>query len=191
MEAQAEKPAGEHESSLNERGKADLSEYLTFIMGSEEFGVDILAVQEIRGWEPVTAVPNAPRQVCGVMNLRGTVAPVVDLRVCFGVDERVYTDKTVVIVLKIATQDKSREKVVGVVADAVADVESFSAEDVQASPELGTYSHMRYVKGLGRTDQKMVILLELSEHLLREQDELVTSDLRDRDGATMDDSDLA
>jgi len=76
-------------------------QYLTFFMGNEEFGVNILSVQEIRGWEPVTPIPNSPEQILGVMNLRGTVAPIIDLRMSFGIEDRTYTEKTVVIVLAI------------------------------------------------------------------------------------------
>ncbi|MDX1453164.1 MAG: chemotaxis protein CheW [Oleiphilaceae bacterium] len=147
-------------------------EYLTFLMGAEEFGVEILAVQEIRGWESVTPIPNAPDQVCGVMNLRGTVVPVVDLRACFGVKKRPFHDKTIVIVVQISSDTRSGFKIIGVVADAVADVECFPEEAIQAAPDMGNAGHLHYVRGLGQTAQKMVILLELDEQLLYEQSAL-------------------
>jgi purine-binding chemotaxis protein CheW len=144
-------------------------QYLTFFMHKEEFGINILSVQEIRGWEPVTPIPNAPRQVLGVMNLRGTVAPVIDLRVCFGLEDLTYDDATVVIILNIRCD--SGMKVMGVVVDAVSDVHNFAESQVQPSPELSNREQGQYIKGLGSTEEHMVILLELSEKLIFEEAE--------------------
>jgi len=152
-------------ASIAEIKSGEASEqYLTFFMGKEEFGVDILSVQEIRGWEPVTPIPNSPEHVLGVMNLRGTVAPIIDLRMSFGIEERRYTEKTVVIVLTIPTEKKS--KIIGVVVDAVSDVCSFTKSEIQPSPELTQTDQAQYVKGLGSTEDKMVILLQLTECLM-------------------------
>lgn len=139
-------------------------QYLTFFMGNEEFGVDILAVQEIRGWEPITPIPNSPRQVLGLMNLRGTVAPIIDLRMCFGVKTLSLTGSTVVIIMSVQTAAGS--KIMGVVVDAVSDVYNFSKSQIQASPELAQTEQAQYVKGLGSTDENMVILLELTDQLI-------------------------
>lgn len=139
-------------------------QYLTFFMADEEFGVNILSVQEIRGWEAVTPIPNAPEHVKGVMNLRGTVIPIVDLRMCFEIDTIEYTEETVVIILTISTEGSS--KVLGVVVDAVSDVHNFSLSDIQGAPDLASQDQAQYVKGLGRTEEKMVILLEINDHLL-------------------------
>ena len=142
-------------------------QYLTFHMAEEEFGVNILSVQEIRGWEAVTAIPNSPRHVLGVMNLRGTVVPVVDLRMCFGLENLSYDDATVVIILNITSQ-KGGNKVMGVVVDAVSDVHNFGEKDIQPAPELRDKEQGQYVKGLGSTEEHMVILLDLNEGLIYE-----------------------
>jgi len=143
-------------------------QYLTFFMGGEEFGVDILSVQEIRGWEPITSIPNSPKQVLGVMNLRGTVSPIVDLRQSFGINELTYNDETVVIIISV--ESEGSPKVIGIVVDAVSDVYNFTRSQVQPSPELSQTLQAQYVKGLGTTDDKMVILLKLSEQLIADVD---------------------
>ena len=143
-------------------------QYLTFFMGGEEFGVDILSVEEIRGWEPITSIPNSPKQVLGVMNLRGTVSPIVDLRQSFGINELTYNDETVVIIISV--ESEGSPKVIGIVVDAVSDVYNFSKSNIQPSPELTQTKQAQYVKGLGSTKDKMVILLELTEQLIAESD---------------------
>jgi len=145
----------------------DTEQYLTFFMGSEEFGVDILSVQEIRGWEPITSIPNSPKQVLGIMNLRGTVSPIIDLRYSFGIKGLSYNDETVVIIVSIATEGIS--KVIGIVVDAVSDVYNFTRSQIQPSPELSQTVQGQYVRGLGTTEDKMVILLQLSEQLMNDQ----------------------
>lgn len=148
------------------QSQVELAEqYLTFHMQDEEFGVNILSVQEIRGWEAVTAIPNSPVHVLGVMNLRGTVVPVVDLRMCFGLVDLEYSDATVVIILNI-TSSKGGNKVMGVVVDAVSDVHNFAEKDIQPAPELRDKQQGQYVKGLGSTVEHMVILLDLNEGLI-------------------------
>lgn len=158
---------------MNEQGKAEpvqnqgpvqYEQYLTFYMGSEEFGVNILSVQEIRGWDPVTPIPNAPKHVVGVMNLRGTVVPIVDLRMCFAISSLQYTEQTVVIIL--AVRSGSHKKIIGVVVDSVSDVYNFDVASIQPSPELSHSEQAQYVRGLGSTDSRMVILLELTDNLL-------------------------
>lgn len=140
-------------------------QYLTFFMNKEEFGVNILSVQEIRGWEEVTPIPNAPEHVKGVMNLRGTVAPVIDLRMCFGLQSIEYREETVVIILNIPAANGA-QKNMGVVVDAVSDVHNFDEDKVQPSPELSHEGQAQYIKGLGSTDDKMVILLNLTDQLI-------------------------
>jgi len=146
----------------------DSEQFLTFFMAGEEFGVDILSVQEIRGWEPITSIPNSPKQVLGVMNLRGTVSPIVDLRHSFGIEELKYNDETVVIIISIETE--TSPKIIGIVVDAVSDVYNFKHSQIQPSPELSQTIQAQYVKGLGSTDEKMVILLKLSEQLIADSD---------------------
>lgn len=140
-------------------------QYLTFFMNEEEFGVNILSVQEIRGWEPVTPIPNAPTHIKGVMNLRGTVVPVIDLRMCFGLEQIAYSEETVVIILALPANNGDT-KTMGVVVDAVSDVHNFDEDSVQPSPELSHKEQAQYIKGLGSTDEQMVILLELNEQLI-------------------------
>lgn len=138
-------------------------QYLTFIMAGEEYGVDILRVQEIRGWETVTPIPNAPAHIKGVINLRGTIVPIVDLRQRFGLNKAEYGPLTVVIVLKVATRKGSR--VMGIVVDAVSDVYSLSANDMKAAPDLGDNVNTSYIRGLVNVASKMVILLDINELL--------------------------
>lgn len=145
-------------------------QYLTFFMGGEEFGINILSVQEIRGWEDITSIPNSPSQVLGVMNLRGTVPSIIDLRYCFGIKDLSYTDETVVIIVSVETE--STPKIIGIVVDAVSDVYNFAQSQIQPSPELSQTSQAQYVKGLGSTDEKMVIILELSEQLIADPEQI-------------------
>lgn len=138
-------------------------QYLTFIMADEEYGVDILRVQEIRGWENVTPIPNAPPHIKGVINLRGTIVPIIDLRQRFGLSKAEYGPLTVVIVLKVNTRKGSR--VMGIVVDAVSDVYSLSADDMRAAPDLGDNVNTSYIRGLVNVANKMVILLDINELL--------------------------
>ena len=138
-------------------------QYLTFIMAGEEYGVDILCVQEIRGWESATPLPNAPAHIKGVINLRGTIVPIVDLRQCFGLDSIDYTALTVVIVLKVNTEDGSR--IVGIVVDAVSDVYGLADSDMRTAPDLGNSVDTEFIKGLVNVDNKMVILLDIDKLL--------------------------
>lgn len=138
-------------------------QYLTFIMAGEEYGVDILQVQEIRGWEPATPIPNAPAHIKGVINLRGAIVPIIDLRQCFGMDEIEYGPLTVVIVLRIDNDKGSR--VVGIVVDAVSEVYNVRDEDIRSTPTLGDSVNTEYLRGLATLDEKMVVLLEIN-HLM-------------------------
>lgn len=142
-------------------------QYLTFIMAGEEYGVDILAVQEIRGWESATPLPNAPPHIKGVINLRGTIVPIVDLRQCFGMDAIEYTAITVVIVLKVNTDEGHR--VMGIVVDAVSDVYALAEGDMRSAPDLGTSMSTEVIKGLVDVDNKMVILLDIDQLLTLEE----------------------
>ncbi|WP_045860420.1 chemotaxis protein CheW [Teredinibacter purpureus] len=143
---------------------ADLNDqYLTFIMAEEEYGVDILCVQEIRGWESATPLPNAPSHIKGVINLRGTIVPIVDLRQCFGLKAIEYTGVTVVIVLKVQMEDGDR--IMGIVVDAVSDVYSLSKTDMRAAPDLGSAVNTDFIRGLVNVQEKMVILLDIDKLL--------------------------
>lgn len=145
---------------------ADGEQYLTFIMDDEEYGVDILAVQEIRGWEAATPLPNAPPHVKGVINLRGTIVPIIDLRQCFGMAAIEYSAVTVVIVLKV--ENDEGDKVMGIVVDAVSDVYSLTDGDLQTAPDLGGSVSTEVIKGLVSVKEKMVILLDINQLLTLE-----------------------
>ena len=151
------------ESELSGRENEQTDQYLTFIMADEEYGVDILSVQEIRGWENVTPIPNAPNHVKGVINLRGTIVPIIDLRQRFGLTKVDYGPLTVVIVLKVNTSKGAR--IMGIVVDAVSDVYSLSGDDMKSAPDLGDQVNTSYIKGLVNVNAKMVILLEINELL--------------------------
>lgn len=138
-------------------------QYLTFFMATEEYGVDILCVQEIRGWESATPLPNTPEHINGVINLRGTIVPVVDLRQCFGMKGIEYTAVTVVIVLKVKHEEGSR--IVGIAVDAVSDVYALRQADMRPAPDLGDAVDTDFIKGLVTVNEKMVILLNIDRLL--------------------------
>jgi purine-binding chemotaxis protein CheW len=163
--------ADEHNSAGEPAGAGTaepVDQYLTFFMGDEEFGINILSVQEIRGWEPITDIPNSPGQVLGVMNLRGTVSPIIDLRYCFGIKQLSYTEQTVVIIVSVSVKNDKKPKIMGIVVDAVSDVYNFAASDIQASPELSHTHQAQYVRGLASTSEKMVIILDLTAQLIED-----------------------
>ena len=138
---------------------AATDQYLTFFMNNEEYGVDILSVQEIRGWEAATTIPNSPDYVIGVMNLRGTIVPIIDLRLRFGMPQVDYGAVTVVIVLKVGTE--TGDKIIGIVVDAVSDVYSLTSEEMRQPPDLGEQVNTTFIKGLADVEGKMVILLNI------------------------------
>lgn len=141
----------------------DVQQFLTFKVDDEEYGIDILSVQEIRGWEPTTLVPNAPRFLKGVINLRGTIVPVIDLRLRFQLESIDYSDVTVVIIVKEKIGDG--EKVMGMVVDAVSDVYNLSMDASTQVPDIGDMENKQYIKGLINEDDKMIILLDLKKIL--------------------------
>lgn len=141
----------------------DLQQFLTFVMEGEEYGIDILNVQEIRGWGNVAPIPNAPAHVSGVINLRGAIVPVIDLRVMFALGEARFDENTVVIVLKVETDRVDR--IMGIVVDAVSDVFSLSEGDKRPPPNVNQNISQNYINGLTEVKGKMVILLD-SERLL-------------------------
>lgn len=135
------------------------SQFLTFMMNEEEYGIDILKVQEIRGWGQTTGIPNSAKYVKGVVNLRGTVVPVIDLRIRFGLEKVEYTAVTVVIVLKLINDGK--EKIMGIVVDAVSDVHTVKESEVNHNPDLGDNVNSNFITGLGQVGDKTLILLDL------------------------------
>ena len=148
-------------------GDAASNQYLTFSLADEEYGVDILRVQEIKGWTPVTQIPNAPAFLKGVLNLRGTIVPIVDLRMRFNLQAVEYTPTTVVIVLSLVTA--GRERTFGIVVDAVSDVLNIASADVRPKPDFGTVVDADFISGLATVDEQMVMLLDI-DRLLRQED---------------------
>ena len=138
-----------------------VKQFLTFIMADEEYGVDILTVQEIRSWEEITEIPNAPDFVKGVINLRGTIVPILDLRLRFGLATIDYGPLTVVIVVKVIFEQNS--KIMGMVVDAVSDVYSIVEQDAKTVPNFNGSENAEFIAGLVNVGEKMVALLDLQK----------------------------
>jgi purine-binding chemotaxis protein CheW len=137
-------------------------QYLTFMLAEEQYAVDILCVEEIRSWEQPTKIPNSPIYIKGVINMRGIIVPIVDLRLKFNIGEAHYHETTVVIVLTYQLDDSSRT--IGFVVDAVSDVLNVQDEDIQNSPAFGGCVQPQYIEGLINVDKNVVTLLNV-EHL--------------------------
>ncbi|NML46319.1 chemotaxis protein CheW [Ramlibacter sp. G-1-2-2] len=134
------------------------SEFLTFRLGQESYGIEILKVQEIRGYETPTAIANAPAFIKGVINLRGVIVPILDLRIKFNLGQVSYDEFTVAIILNVAG------RVVGVVVDAVSDVLTLSSEAIRPTPEFAsTTFDTKYITGLGTVEEQMIILLDIEK----------------------------
>jgi len=142
-------------------GVVNAEQFLTFMLNGEEYGVDILRVQEIKGWESATEIPNTPPYIRGVINLRGTIVPVIDLRRRFELEAIEYTSTTVIIVLRIRAGEA--EKTMGFIVDAVSDVYNVTQDQMKPAPEFGGQVRTDYVKGLATVDDKMVILLDIDQ----------------------------
>ncbi|QHS08721.1 chemotaxis protein CheW [Sinimarinibacterium sp. NLF-5-8] len=145
------------------------NEFLTFTLGDEEYGVDILKVQEIRGYDTVTKVPNAPDFIKGVINLRGTIVPVVDLRLKFRLGRADYNEFTVMIILTVAG------RVMGIVVDGVSDVLQLTPEQIRPAPEFGGAMNTKFITGIGTLDQRMLILIDIEKMMTSEDMALVDS----------------
>jgi len=136
---------------------AGQQEFLSFTLGREAYGIDILKVQEIRSYEQPTTIANAPAFIKGVVNLRGIIVPIVDMRLKFNLDEAQYNDLTVVIVLNVAG------RVVGMVVDGVSDVVQLSAEQIRPAPDFSSAFDVKYITGLGTVDDRMLILVDIEK----------------------------
>ena len=144
-------------------------EYLTFTLGAEEYGIDILKVQEIRGYDAVTKIANAPLFIKGVINLRGVIVPIVDLRIKFNLGSETYDQFTVVIILNIG------KRVMGVVVDGVSDVIQLSSDNLRPSPEFGSVLDTRYILGLGTVEDRMIIVVDIERLMTSQEMSLVES----------------
>jgi purine-binding chemotaxis protein CheW len=138
-------------------------EALAFKLGNEEYGIKILKVQEIRGYESVTRIASAPEHVKGVVNLRGTIVPIVDMRIKFNLGEPTYNQFTVVIILNI------QDRVVGMVVDSVSDVISLTADQIKPAPDMGGALNTDYLVGLGTVDERMIILVDIDRLMSSEE----------------------
>jgi purine-binding chemotaxis protein CheW len=141
----------------NNQQPLDAVEVLAFTLGSEEYGLDILKVQEIRGYDAVTRIANAPEFIKGVVNLRGIIVPIIDMRVKFNLGTPTYDQFTVVIILNIAN------RIVGMVADSVSDVISLNAGQIKPPPEMSAALNIDYLIGLGIVDERMLMLIDIDQ----------------------------
>jgi len=141
----------------------NLEQYLSFALGDEEYGVEILRVQEIRSWEPVSRIPNVPSYEKGVVNLRGAIVPIIDLRERFNLGRVEYTPLTVVVVLQTGTGTNMR--IMGVVVDSVSDVVNVDKTSVQSAPDFGAKVSTEFITGLVSLNDRMVMLLDVDKLL--------------------------
>jgi len=151
------------ELSKSVHGKKS-EQYLTFLIADDEYGIDILAVQEIHGWVETRPIPNTPDYIRGVIDWRGTVVPIVDLRIRFGYENATYDKTTVVIILKASISElENGTVIIGMVVDAVSDVHDVSSDDLRVAPSFGSKVDTRYIRGLAKLENSMIVLLDLGK----------------------------
>ena len=138
----------------------DAKQFLSFKLGGEEYGVDILKVQEIKGWEGATPIPNMPSYILGVINLRGTVVPIINLRAFFEMEPLQFTKTTVVIVVRVVDEEKG-ERTMGLVVDAVSEVHNITQDEMRPAPEFGGACRADFIMALATKEEHMIILLEV------------------------------
>lgn len=152
--------------NANQPANDDLTEgeqFLTFELGEELYGVEILKVQEIRGWSEPTIIPNAPHFIRGVINLRGAIVPILDLRRRFEMEETEFTPQTVVIVVNV------QDRTIGMVVDAVSDVVDFDQVEIRNAPDFGVTIDASFIRGLSPHEERMVILLHIDKLLAKSE----------------------
>lgn len=154
-------------SNVNVADDAAVNEILVFTLGREEYGIDILKVQEIRGYDAVTTLANMPKFIKGVINLRGAIVPIIDMRIKFNLGQADYNQFTVVIILNIG------RRVVGIVVDGVSDVLTLSPEQIRPAPEFGGTVNTEYLLGLGAVDERMIILMDIEKMMTSPELQLV------------------
>ena len=147
-----------------EKKVENLVQFLSFTLGDEEYGVDILSVQEIRSWEPVSRIPNVPDYEKGVVNLRGAIVPIIDLRERFGLGHLEYSPLTVVVVLQMQTEE-GQTRIMGVVVDSVSDVIDVDKKTIQEAPNFGTKVSTEFINGLASVNDRMVMILDVKKLL--------------------------
>jgi len=149
--------------------KEDEDQYLTFMLGEELYGVDILRVQEIKGYSKLTRIPNTPAFIKGVLNLRGAIVPIIDLRIKFTMEQVEYTMFTVIVVVVV------RDRIMGIVVDTVSDVLFISGKDIQPPPALGKKVDVSFISGIARSGENLVTLLDIDRVLTDEEMEQVAT----------------
>ena len=154
-------------NQMTEAGAESSREFLTFTLGAEEYGIDILKVQEIRGYDTVTSIANTPDFIKGVINLRGVIVPIVDMRIKFHLGQVEYDQFTVVIILNVAG------RVVGIVVDGVSDVVALSPEEIRAAPNFSSRLDTQFIMGLGALEERMLILIDIEKLMTSREMELV------------------
>ena len=160
----AEEVENNETEPVEERKLGNMVQFLSFTLGDEEYGVDILRVQEIRSWEPVSRIPNVPAYEKGVVNLRGAIVPIIDLRERFGLGHLAYTPLTVVVVLQ-SQNETGQTRVMGVVVDSVSDVVDVDKKTIQGAPNFGTKVSTAFINGLASVNERMVMLLDVDKLL--------------------------
>lgn len=155
------------QESMNAAGSSGSQEYLTFVLADESYGIDILKVQEIRGYDAVTKIANTPAFIKGVVNLRGLIVPIVDLRIKFGLGKVVYDEFTVVIILNLSG------RVVGIVVDGVSDVMNLKSTDLRSVPDIVASIDTKYITGLATVAEKMFILVDIEQLMTSREMELI------------------
>lgn len=148
------------EKRKDDSGLECVNQYLTFLLNDEEYGIEILKVQEIKGWGPLTPIPNSPKYVLGVINLRGSIVPIVDLRIRLDLEQAEFSSTTAVIIVEVEFDNKMRT--IGLVVDRVSEVYQLLPENIQDASEVhSTVSTDGFVEAFGRVDDKLLILLNL------------------------------
>ena len=151
------------EAGVTDTTRTRTGKYLTFVLANESYGLEILKVREIIGLMAITAVPRTPNFVKGVINLRGKVIPVVDLRLKFGMVEAQHTEETCIIVVQVGTIE------VGILVDRVLEVLSIQGQDIEDAPSFGTEVNTDFILGMGKTNGKVTILLDIAKVLTQEE----------------------
>ena len=164
----------------NDQGRSERGQYLGLFIGEEEYAIGILRVREILQFESITRVPGTPRSVRGVINVRGSVVPVVDLAVKFGLPESVVTKRTCIVILEV--QAEGEATVMGVMADAVSQVVELAGSDILPPPAFGTRVRADYVVGMGRSGRKFILVLDIDK--LLSHDELQAAAAVEDEGAS-------
>ena len=146
-------------------------QFLTFRLHGQDYGITILKIQEIKGWDKVTPIPNSPAYVKGVLNLRGVIVPVIDLRLRFGMPQAEYTDRTCIIVVDVTTS--AGELQMGIVVDSVSEVLNIKPEEIDPTPSFGTNLQTEYIMGMAKMDAGVKILLDINQVLNQDETELL------------------